>query len=92
MVVAAEGRNHHVGGRPKAAPLIDWQPVLISTGHGLLVSTCRGLLISTDGLINLDALISLCRVLKTLRNRFIQLTATMNPMGNQWGGQDTQVG
>jgi hypothetical protein len=24
MVVVAEGRHHHVGGRPKAAPLIDW--------------------------------------------------------------------
>ena len=48
---------------PKAAPLIDWQPVLISTCHGLLISTCRGLLISTDGLINHSALILQCRVL-----------------------------
>ena len=52
--------------RPKAAPLIIWQPVLISTCHDLLISTCRGLLISTqistDELITRPELINLCRV------------------------------
>ena len=54
MTGAAFGRHHHVENL--------WQPVLISTCQGLLISTCRGLLLSRDGLINLDALINLCRL------------------------------
>jgi hypothetical protein len=56
QVVAAFGRHHHV------EYVIDWQPVLISTCHGLLISTCCGLVISTDGSTSLDALTNLCRV------------------------------